>query len=195
MRVLGLTGGIASGKSVVAQMFRELGGEVIDADQLAREVVEPGQPALQAIVSHFGPEILRDDGTLDRGKLAAIVFADPAARAQLNAITHPPIHQRLVQAVEARRNQPGLLIAAVPLLYENGRESSVEKVVVVWVDRATQIERLMQRDRLSRAQAEQRLAAQLPLDTKRERADEVIDNGGSLEATRRQVDAIYRRYA
>jgi len=195
MKVLGLTGGIASGKSVVAQMFRELGAEVIDADQLAREVVEPGQPALRAIVDSFGPEILGDDGTLDRGKLAAIVFADPAARARLNAITHPPIHQRLVQAVEARRHRPGLLIAAVPLLYENGRESSVEKVVVVWVDRATQIERLMQRDRLSRAQAEQRLAAQLPLDGKRDRADEVIDNRGSLEATRRQVDAIYRRYA
>ena len=195
MKVLGLTGGIASGKSVVAQMFRELGAEVIDADQLAREVVEPGQPALRAIVDSFGPEILGDDGTLDRGKLAAIVFADLAARARLNAITHPPIHQRLVQAVEARRHRPGLLIAAVPLLYENGRESSVEKVVVVWVDRATQIERLMQRDRLSRAQAEQRLAAQLPLDGKRDRADEVIDNRGSLEATRRQVDAIYRRYA
>jgi dephospho-CoA kinase len=195
MRVLGLTGGIASGKSVVAQMFRELGAEVIDADQLAREVVEPGQPALQAIVSSFGPEVLGDDGTLDRGKLAAIVFADPAARARLNAITHPPIRQRLVQALEARRHQPGLLIAAVPLLYENGRESLVEKVVVVWVDRVTQIERMMRRDRLSRAEAEQRLAAQLPLDAKRDRADDVIDNGGSLEATRRQVTAIYRRYA
>lgn len=195
MRVLGLTGGIGSGKSLVASMFAALGAEVIDADQLARDVVEPGQPALTEIVEAFGSEMLQPNGRLDRARLAGVVFADPAARKTLDAITHPRIRERMRQEVEARAQQPGLLILDIPLLYESGRENTVEKVVVVWVDRPTQLQRLMGRDGLSHEQATQRLAAQLPLDEKRSRADEVIDNSGTPAQTRQQVEAVYRRYA
>jgi dephospho-CoA kinase len=195
VRILGLTGGIGSGKSMVALMFAQLGAAVIDADQLAREVVEPGEPALQEIAATFGRGVLLPDGRLNRGKLAGIIFADAAARARLNAITHPRIRERIDAAVEARRSGPGLLIVDIPLLYENDRAGSVEKVIVVWVDPETQLRRLNERDGLTVAAAQQRIAAQMPLDAKRARADHVIDNSGSRETTRHQVEAIYRRYA
>ena len=195
MRVLGLTGGIGSGKSMVAQMFARLGAVVIDADQLAREVVEPGQPALQEIVASFGPDVLRADGHLDRPKLADIIFANAAERAKLDAITHPRIRARMDELINARRSGPGVLIADIPLLYENERTKSVEKVIVVWVDAQTQLRRIRQRDGLSDEAARQRIAAQMALDEKRARADHLIDNTGSLEDTRRQVEAIYRLYA
>ena len=195
MRVLGLTGGIGSGKSVVASIFKELGAEVIDADQLARDVVEPGQPALAEIASAFGPDILGKDGRLDRGKLAGIIFADAAARSRLNAITHPRIRERMADEVARRANRPGLLLLDIPLLYENARTGAVEKVIVVWVDRETQLRRLIERSALSLDEATQRIAAQMPLDEKRARADIVIDNRGSQEETRRQVETIYRDFA
>jgi dephospho-CoA kinase len=195
MKVLGLTGGIGSGKTVVGEMFARLGAEVIDADQLARDVVEPGQPALDEIVKRFDPEILLPDGRLDRRKLGRIVFADAAARAALNAITHPRIRERMDAAVTARRERAGVLILDIPLLYETARTTPVEKVIVVWVDPATQIRRLLDRGGLTPEEARQRIAAQMPLDEKRALADHVIDNSGSLDATRRQVEALYRRYA
>lgn len=195
VRVLGLTGGIGSGKSLVASMLSALGADLIDADQVARKVVEPGQPALAEIVAAFGPQMLQPDGRLDRARLGAVVFADAAARQKLDAITHPRIREWMQREVEARADRPGLLILDIPLLYESGREGTVEKVIVVWVDRATQLQRLITRDGLTAEQAEQRLAAQLPLDEKRSRADEVIDNSGTPEQTRRQVEALYRRYA
>ena len=195
MRILGLTGGIGSGKSMVAQMFAQLGAAVVDADQLAREVVEPGQPALQEIAATFGPEVLLPDGRLDRPRLAAIIFADPAERAKLDAITHPRIRARMDEEIEARRSGPGVLLVDIPLLYENDRVDTVEKVIVVWVDPPTQLRRLSQRGGLSAEAARQRISAQMPLDAKRARADHVIDNSGELEETRRQVEAIYRRYA
>jgi dephospho-CoA kinase len=195
MRVLGLTGGIGSGKSLVASMFAQLGADVIDADQLARDVVEPGQPALEEITTAFGPDILSRDGRLDRGKLARIIFADPVARGKLNAITHPRIRERMDAAIAARGSRPGILIADIPLLYENERTGSVEAVIVVWVDPETQLRRLLERDGLTEEDARQRIAAQMPLDEKRARADVVIDNNGSRESTQRQVEAIYHRYA
>jgi len=195
MRVLGLTGGIGSGKSMVASMFAQLGADVIDADQLARDVVEPGQPALEEIASAFGREILLPDGRLDRGKLARIIFADPVARGKLNAITHPRIKERMAAEISARASRPGVLIADIPLLYENDRTGSVQAVIVVWVDPQTQLRRLLERDGLTEEEARQRIAAQMPLDEKRARADIVIDNNGSRENTRRQVEAVYRRYA
>jgi dephospho-CoA kinase len=195
MRVLGLTGGIGSGKSMVAQMFARLGAVVVDADQLAREVVEPGQPALQEIAATFGPEVLLPDGRLDRPRLAGIIFADPAERAKLDAITHPRIRARMDEEIEARRSGPGVLLVDIPLLYENDRVDTVEKVIVVWVDPPTQLRRLSQRGGLSAEAARQRISAQMPLDAKRARADHVIDNSGELDETRRQVEAIYRRYA
>jgi len=195
VRVLGLTGGIGSGKSLVARMFADLGAEVIDADQLARDVVEPGQPALAEIAATFGRDILLPDGRLNRGKLARIVFADPAARARLNAITHPRIREQMEAEVAARRSGQGVLILDIPLLYENDRTSAVEKVIVVWVDLETQQRRLSERDGLGREEIQQRVAAQMPLDAKRARADHVIDNTGGQENTRRQLEAIYRQYA
>jgi dephospho-CoA kinase len=193
MRVLGLTGGIGSGKSTVARMFIELGAEVIDADQLAREVVEPGKPALDEIRQAFGSDVLMPDGRLDRRKLAAIVFADPAARARLNDITHPLIRRRMRQEVEARRHQSGTLILDIPLLLETPRPSFLKRVIVVWVDARTQLRRLTERDGLSETEARRRIAAQMPLDAKRSIADDVIDNSGTLEQTRRQVEALVRR--
>jgi dephospho-CoA kinase len=195
MRVLGLTGGIGSGKSIVAQMFARLGAVVIDADQLAREVVEPGQPALQEIAATFGRDVLLPDGRLDRPKLAGIIFADAVERAKLDAITHPRIRTRIDELIKARRSGPGVLIVDIPLLYENKRTSSVEKVIVVWVDPPTQLRRIRQRDGLSAEAARQRIAAQMPIEAKRARADHVIDNSGTKEDTRRQVEAIYHLYA
>jgi dephospho-CoA kinase len=195
MRILGLTGGIGSGKSMVAQMFAQLGAVVIDADQLAREVVEPGQPALQEIAATFGPDVLLPDGRLNRPKLAGVIFSDPAERAKLDAITHPRIRALLDEQVTARRSGPGVLIVDIPLLYENERTDSVERVIVVWVDPQTQLRRIRERDGLSAQAANQRIAAQMPLDAKRARADHVIDNSGSREDTQRQVEAIYHRYA
>ena len=195
MKVLGLTGGIGSGKSMVASTFAQLGADVIDADQLAREVVEPGQPALEEIATAFGREILLPDGRLDRGKLARIIFADPVARATLNAITHPRIQERMAAEITARGSRPGVLVVDIPLLYENDRTGSVEAVIVVWVDPQTQLRRLNERDGLTVDEARQRIAAQMPLDEKRARADVVIDNSGSRDNTRRQVEAIYRRFA
>ena len=195
MRVLGLTGGIGSGKSLVALMFAQLGADVIDADQLARDVVEPGQPALAEIVATFGRDVLRPDGRLNRGKLAGIIFADNAARAKVNAITHPRIRERMEAEVAQRGSGPGVLILDIPLLYESARAGTVEKVIVVWVDPQTQIRRLLERGGLTSEEARQRMAAQMPLDEKRALADHVIDNSGSLDTTRRQVETIYRRYA
>jgi dephospho-CoA kinase len=195
MKVLGLTGGIGSGKSMVASMLTQLGADVIDADRIAREVVEPGQPALKEIATAFGTDILLPDGRLDRGKLARIIFADPVARGTLNAITHPRIRERMDAEISARRSRAGVLVVDIPLLYENDRTRAVETVIVVWVDLKTQLRRLQERDGLSVEEARQRIAAQMPLDEKRAGADVVIDNSGSREKTRRQVEAVYRRYA
>jgi dephospho-CoA kinase len=180
---------------MVALMFAQLGASVIDADQLARDVVEPGQPALEEIAATFGRGVLSPDGRLNRGKLAEIIFTDSAARAKLDAITHPRIRERMEAEVGTRGTGPGVLILDIPLLYENARAGSVEKVIVVWVDRQTQLRRLTERDSLTVEAALQRIAAQMPLDAKRARADHVIDNSGSREHTHRQVEAVYRGYA
>jgi len=176
-------------------MFARLGAMVIDADQLARQVVEPGQPALEEIAATFGRDVLLPDGRLDRAKLAGIIFADPIERAKLDAITHPRIRARMDEEIKARRSGPGVLIVDIPLLYENDRSYSVERVIVVWVDPQTQLRRIRQRDGLSTEAASQRIAAQMPLEAKRARADHVIDNSGTREDTRRQVEAIYHLYA
>lgn len=194
MRIFGLTGGVGSGKSTVLQMFRDLGAEGIDADQVARQVVEPGQPALKDIMDTFGREFVRSDGTLDRPRLGALIFSDPTARTWLNAITHPRIRARMAEEVASRTSRNGVLVLDIPLLYEGRRQSEFEAVVVVWVDRMTQLERLVQRDGLGHAEAGRRIGAQLDLDQKRERADYVIDNTGSLDATREQVSRVYQQF-
>jgi dephospho-CoA kinase len=180
VRVVGLTGGIASGKSTFAGALRARGAQVIDADALARAAVAPGTPALAEIARAFGSEVLLPDGTLDRKRLGAIVFADASARGRLEAITHPAV--RVAMAAEtARLSAAGHALAFydVPLLYEVGLDRDLDSVVVVWVPREVQRARLQARDGLAPAQAEARLAAQLPLDEKAARADFVVENGGA----------------
>jgi dephospho-CoA kinase len=194
--IVGLTGGIASGKSTVAQMFRHLGAHVLDADVIARQVVEKGTTALQEIVDAFGPDVLQEDGTLDRPKLGAIVFRDEEARKRLNRIVHPRVREQFeMQTREYLQHHPdGILIHDIPLLYENGLERTVDVVVVVSVTPQTQILRLMERNGLTRVEAEQRIAAQMPLAEKVKRADYVIDNEGTLHETEQQVNRIWNRW-
>lgn len=192
MHVFGLTGGIASGKSTVTRVLRELGAEVLDADVIAREVVEPGTPGLAAVAARF-PGVVGSDGRLDRAKLGARVFGDPAERAALNDITHPLVRQAFMDKLQALEERGvARVIYDVPLLIESGMHAWMEAVAVVWVPRALQKARLMSRDRLDSDAADARLAAQLPLDDKRAHATWVIDNSGDLASTRAQVEAMWR---
>jgi dephospho-CoA kinase len=192
VRLYGLTGGIASGKSTVTKMFRELGAHVLDADLIARQVVEPGTPGLADVAARF-PGVLDAEGRLDRARLGARVFADPAERAALNALLHPRIRDEFARqtlALEAQGVQRVLYDA--PLLIENNLHAGMDGVVLVWVPRALQKARLMARDGLSDEAAEARLAAQLPLDEKRQHATWVVDNSRDLPDTRVQVENIWR---
>lgn len=183
MRVVGLTGGIASGKSTFAALLRARGVPVVDADQLARAVVEPGQPALAAIARAFGPDVLRPDGALDRKRLGARVFADAAARRHLEAITHPAVRQAMAdETVRLAAAGHALAVYDTPLLYEAGLDQILDCVVVVWAPRDVQRARLVARDGLSAEEAEARLRAQHPLDEKAARADFIVDNGGDAGA-------------
>ncbi len=184
-RHIGLTGGIASGKSKVAELLARRGATILDADVLAREVVEPDRPALVAIREKFGPAVVKPDGTLDRQALAAIVFADPARRKQLEAIVHPAVRalarlriRTLAELPEADR--PRWVVEVVPLLYEVGLQGEFDEVWVVGCSPEGQLSRLRQRDGLELDAARARLSAQWPIADKIARADRVIDNGGSL---------------
>ena len=191
--VIGLTGGIASGKSAVAAMFGDLGIPVVDADALARDVVAPGTPGLARVVDAFGPEVLAADGTLDRARVGARVFADADDRRRLNAILHPLIAaaglQRLA-ALERESDAPYVLYEAA-LLVETGGAKQFSKLIVVAASESTQLERLMRREGLSHADAQARIDAQLPLEDKIALADHVIWNDGSRDETRGQVDAVH----
>lgn len=190
MRLIGLTGGIATGKSTVAAMLAGRGAIVVDADRLAREVVEPGRPALAEIAAEYGPGVLAADGSLDRAALGALVFADADRRRRLEAITHPRISALMAERIaEAVTAAPPLVVVDIPLLFENGRSGMVEGVLVVYADAATQLRRLLDRDGLGEADARRRIAAQMPVEEKRRLATWVIDNRGDLEATRGLVDA------
>ncbi|HQA07833.1 MAG TPA: dephospho-CoA kinase [Syntrophomonadaceae bacterium] len=185
MKIIGLTGGIASGKSTVARTLRELGATVIDADEIAHSVIEPGKPAWEDIVKKFGSHILKPDQTIDREKLGAIVFNDPELLQELNQITHPRIAEQFKHMIRTLRNQQSdtILFMEVPLLYETHLERICDEVWVVWVDEETQIQRLMKRDNLLREDAIKRIDAQMSLDEKARRADLVIDNRFSVEET------------
>ena len=191
--LVGLTGGIATGKSTVSEIFRRLGCEIIDADVLAREVVEPGEPALAAIVAEFGPGILDPAGRLDRKKLGAIVFADPDKRRRLEAITHPQIRVRLAERLQEliARGFEGLVIFDAPVMIESGTSRHVDRLVVVVTDAATQRARAVGRDG-DRADVERRIASQMPLADKARLADYVIDNSGTPEATIAEVRRVHR---
>jgi dephospho-CoA kinase len=194
MRVIGLTGGIASGKSTVARLFAEQGVPVIDADQLAREAVAPGSVALRQIAEYFGRQVLRPDGTLDRDALAGVVFVEPAARKKLEGIVHPVIRDMAEQRLaELRDRGEPVAIYMAPLLIEAGVTDRVDEIWVVYVDRETQMQRLIARDGISAEAAGQRLAAQMPLAEKRRHGRVVIDNNGSLEELRVRVLELCRR--
>jgi dephospho-CoA kinase len=192
--LVGLTGGIATGKSTVSRMLAHLGARIIDADQLARDVVMPGQPAHAAVVAEFGREVLQEDGYLDRKKLGAIVFADPARRKRLEAITHPAVRARFqrILAVHEEEAFEGLVIWDVPLLIEGGGHRQMDQVVVVVTDEATQLARLMARDGSPEAEARARIASQMPVAEKAKLADHVIDNSGDRAATERRVREVYQ---
>ncbi len=191
--LVGLTGGIASGKSTVSRQLAELGCRVIDADVLAREVVAPGEPAWHAVLEAFGREVLRPDGTLDRPRLGALVFADAEKRRRLEAITHPAIQARrdAILADLAARGFDGLVVQDAALLIEVGAARRVDRLIVVYADRAVQLERLMRRDGLDPAEAERRVASQMPLAEKVKLAHYVIDSSDSREETAAQVRAVH----
>jgi dephospho-CoA kinase len=192
--LVGLTGGIATGKSTVSAMLAHLGCRVIDADQLAREVVAPGQPAHAAIVAEFGPEVLQPDGYLDRKRLGAIVFGDPERRKRLEAITHPVVRQRQqrILSILEEEEHDGLVIWDVPLLYETKGDAHVDRVVVVITDEDTELARLIARDGSGEADARARIKSQMPVAEKAKRAHYVIDNSGSRADTERQVREVHR---
>jgi len=192
--LVGLTGGIATGKSTVSTMLAHLGCRVIDADQLAREVVAPGQPAHTAIVAEFGPVVLQPDGYLDRKRLGAVVFADPERRKRLEQITHPAVRQRQQRILSMLEEEEhgGLVIWDVPLLYETKGDEKVDRVVVVITDEATELARLIARDGSTEADARARITSQMPVAEKARRAHYVIDNSGSRADTERQVREVHR---
>ena len=193
MLVLGVTGGIASGKSTVAGMLRDRGARVIEADQVAREVVTPGSPVLRQVAASFGPSVLLANGELDRGALARLIFTDSAARERLNQLTHPTILAKLTEAIEAyrRQSETPVLAVVIPLLIEVGTQGLVDRILVVSCDEAEQVRRLRKRDDLDEAAARQRISSQMPLKEKCRFGDWVIDTSPGFEETRQAVDRLW----
>ncbi len=193
MGYFGLTGGVASGKSTVARMFEELGAKVIEADRIGHELLGSTQPPYNEIVRRFGKELLDASGEIDRRRLGAIVFSDAAKLRELNAILHPRIIERVeaeAQRYHAQDPRAVILVDAA-LIFEAGIGGRFAKVIVAWCPPEMQIERLMAKAGLSRKEAEQRVASQIPSDEKRRRADYVIDCSGSPEDTRKQVERLF----
>ncbi len=193
MAVIGLTGGIGSGKSTVARLFGELGVHWVDADDVAREVVEPGTPALAEIAKHFGEQILTPDGVLDRAQLRAIVFQEPEERVWLESLLHPIIHEELVRQLNPENYQLPYVLLVSPLLLETDQHELVDRIIVIDVPEETQIERTMARDTNSREQVERIIAAQMSREDRLARADEVIDNDRPLDDVTRQVRELHER--
>lgn len=192
MEVVALTGGVGSGKSTVAGMLRALGATVIDADEAARAVVEPGTPGFDQVVAAFGERFVKD-GRLDRAALAEHVFSDPDALRRLNEITHPLVRQWMAERQqEALARGDERVVLDIPLLFENGLQDAFATILLVYAPPETQLRRLVEGRGFSEADARARIAAQLPMEEKRGRATYLIDNSGSLEATRRQVEAAWR---
>ncbi|HSY96666.1 MAG TPA: dephospho-CoA kinase [Steroidobacteraceae bacterium] len=190
--LIGLTGGIASGKSTVAQRFMDLGVPVIDADVAAREVVAPGKPGLQQVIDRFGSRVVGENGELDRRALREIIFSDPDARRDLEAILHP-----LIRAEMDRRAAVAVgpyIVMAIPLLIEGGSRDRVDRILVVDVDEAVQLQRVMARDHCSAEQAQAILASQAPRTARLAAADDVLPNGGTVTELRQAVDALHQQY-
>ncbi|HEX5903220.1 MAG TPA: dephospho-CoA kinase [Actinomycetota bacterium] len=191
MLLVGLTGGIGSGKSTAARMLRDLGAVVFDADVLAREAVAPGTEGHRAVVERFGADVLAPGGELDREALAAVVFADPAARRDLEAIVHPEVRRLFAEGSEAYRDSDRVVVLSAPLLVETGMHSAFEVLVVMAVPEPVQVERLMRDRGMSEEEIRARMEAQAPLEDKAAVADILLDNEGSPEDLERQVDRIW----
>ena len=192
MKLIGLTGGAGSGKSTVAAMLRELGAEVVDADEATHAVYEPGSPGFDAVVREFGAEYVRD-GKIDRSRLGALVFADEDARHRLNAIVHPLVREWMAaRTAEAVQNGTEVVVQDVPLLFENGLSRLYSTVLLVYVPEPVQLERLVKGRGLSDDRARAMIAAQMPIEEKRALANHVIDNSGSREATHKQLQTIWK---
>jgi len=193
MLLVGLTGGIGSGKSLVAQMFKQLGVYLIDADELAHKAVEPGHPVLNRIVESFGPEILNPDGTLDRIKMGQAVFDHPEKRELLNSIVHPYVfmEEERQQKQIAQKDPKAIVMFDAALLIETGSYQLMDKVILVTIDRPKQISRIMRRDGLSRDEAVKRIEAQMPQSQKKGKADYIIDGGQPPKTVEEQVRRIY----
>ncbi len=195
MLKVGLTGSIAVGKTFVCDIFRELGCHVLDADHVARDVVGPGMPGLEQVVAEFGPGFLQPDGTLDRPKMAAEVFANEASRLRLNSIVHPLVFEAQnawLAKIEAD-DPDGIAIVDAALMIESGGFRRFEQIIVVWCEPDIQLKRLIDRNRLPEAEAKKRIAAQMPQDEKKRYADHLIDTSNGFEDTRRQVREIYEK--
>lgn len=192
--VAGLTGGIATGKSTVARMLAELGAVIVSADEIARDVVAPGEPAAEDIRTAFGGEVFLEDGTLNRRALGAIVFGDESARHRLEAITHPHIRIAMRQRIDEAADAGEFVVAEIPLLFESEpARAMVDVAIVVHTAEDVQLERLMARDGLTEEAARARISAQLPLADKVAAADYVIDNVGTEEQTRTQVEHLWSK--
>ncbi|TYC58015.1 dephospho-CoA kinase [Marinobacter sp. BW6] len=193
MAVIGLTGGIGSGKSTVARLFGDLGVHWVDADDVAREVVEPGTPALARIAEHFGEEILTSDGALDRAQLRGIVFQEPEERVWLEALLHPIIREELIRQLNPANYPLPYVLLVSPLLLETDQHELVDRIIVIDVPKDVQLERTMARDTNSREQVERIIAAQMSREDRLARADEVIDNDRPLDDVTRQVRELHER--
>ncbi|PAE24147.1 dephospho-CoA kinase [Bacillus sp. 7894-2] len=192
---VGLTGGIASGKSTVSSLLIEKGYTVIDADIEARLAVEKGEEAYQEIVRHFGERVLLKDGSIDRGELGSIIFHDEKERKVLNSIVHPAVRKRMTAKKEqAISHNEQLIILDIPLLFESKLQYMCDKTLLVYADEDIQLQRLMQRNQLSEKEAMARIQSQLPLREKKELADAVIDNNGTIEETEKQLWSILKKW-
>jgi len=194
--IIGLTGGIVSGKSTVALMFKDLGAKIVDADKLGHSVILPHKPAWEKIVKIFGKDVLQNDLTIDREKLGKIVFANQSLLKKLNDITHPEITKIIKKEIDSLKNktynQKKILIIDAALIYEAKIDRLMDKIIVVYIDEDEQIKRLIKRNNLSKDEALQRIKSQMPMKEKVKMADYVIDNSNSLDKTKKQVEKIWK---
>lgn len=189
---VGLTGGIASGKSTVCATFAKMGATIIDADDIVRAICQPGEPAYQQIIAHFGNKVVLDNGQLNRQTLRDIIFNDNAARQALEAIIHPLVRQQL--AIQLQKNSAAFTLVAVPLLIEANMQDLFDRILLVTVNRATQLKRLLSRDKISRGLAERMIAAQIDDQQRLHYADDIIDNNGDVELLTCQIAKLMKNY-
>ena len=192
--IIGLTGGIASGKSTVSKMLGELGLPIVDADIIARQVVERGEDAYQKIVKQFGEDILTDEGNIDRKKLGAIIFANSEKRKLLNEIVHPAVRAEMKRQIDKHSSEGHeRIVLDIPLLFESNLQSMVDKIIVVYIPKELQLQRLMKRDGSTEEEALQRIQSQMPIEEKKSLADAVLHNSGSIEETKEQLIQLFKK--